>query len=256
MKNWWQKKQGQKKGQNKVQKEAQEKQNPNPALFLLFLMLSTLDHMFPTPVQMFYTLFQTVKQNIRTVLWNLLLVFVYYCPFLYWRAGDEFKTSRFPDVRTKYKGGKMTYLNVLEHHGFCNPKICRWTSLAKTYGLANAYGVATQNSGRTTPAPICLVFVFGLSYRTWDIVNNLEEWHRTWTNLPDDYPLTKYKYEEAIKHVLFYSKDSMPGGVYITNSRLFALLYFEAKVVEKDDKTEAWWTTTDWKTAVFNLGYN
>lgn len=249
MKGLRQKKQGQKEVQ---EKEVPEKQERNLALLLHLMLYSTLVQM----MQMFQTLKQKTMQKLCTVLWHLLLVFVYYCPFLYWRSGDEFKTTRFPNERTKYEGGKMSYLNVLEHHGFCSPKKCRWPSLAKTFGLANAYGVVTQNSGRDTTAPVCLVFVFGLSYKTWNILDNVEEWNKTWKNLPYDYPLTKPTASSSWKHLQFFSKDSMPGGVYITNSRLFALLYFEAVVVPKNDETESWWKTTDWKTAVFKLGYN
>ena len=107
-----------------------------------------------------YFLTENVEDCVKKYLWFALLVFVYYTPCLYWRAGDEIMESRLitSTMRKKYEKPPITYLKVLEHHGFCKPKICSWPSFTKSYSVANSYAVCTETSGRDTPIDVSLVF--------------------------------------------------------------------------------------------------
>ena len=200
----------------------------------------------------------------KILVWKLLLLIVYVTPCLYWRAGDELSDNYVitPAMNDKYAKPPIDYLKVMEHHGLCKPKICYWPSLTKIYGVANAYAVATESSGREYPIDVTLVFTRE-AWKTSDILGDAQLfWHAVEGLNPDSYNFrhvgaslndTLYK---SWLYVQRFAYEALPGGVFITNKTYWKVWSFRSEVVEPNDDADGWWTSDDLTTLVTEVGSN
>jgi hypothetical protein len=197
-------------------------------------------------------------------MWNLLLIVVFFTPGLYWRSGDELTNCLY--VTPKKNTPKVTYLGVLEHHGFVSPKICVWPSFAKAFGVANAYAVATLASGRNTSINVSLIFVpqFRSVFCTrvilsapisvfWDAVKDLTL---------DNYSFRSQSYNlngalsDSWEYAHYFAFNNIPGAVHITDKTYFKLFDFISVVIPSSHKNDVWWSSTSTFDAIFGLGTN
>ena len=167
-----------------------------------------------------------------------------------------------PAMNDKYAKPPIAYLKVMKYHGLCKPKISYWPSLTKIYGVANAYAVATESSGREYPIDVALVFT-PQAWKTSDILDDVHLfWHAVEGLNPGSYnfrhvgkTLNETLYMSWL-HVQRFAYKVLPGGVFITNNTYCKIWSFKSEVVEPNDDTDGWWTSDDLMKLVTELGSN
>ena len=163
----------------------------------------------------------------------------------------------------KYEKPPITYLKVLEHHGFCKPKICSWPSFTKSFSVANSYAVCTATSQRDTPIDVSLVFcIYTVKTSTilstpndkfWEAIDGLN--YENYCFRGCGYSLTDTIYE-SWRDVENFAFNSLPGGVYISNYSYLRLANFRCEIISHTPSTEKWWTDNSTSSIIFGMGCN
>ena len=182
---------------------------------------------------------------VAQILWIALHLLVYVFPGLYWRAGAELhcgcvRLGGYTGTRGRkndpstWKRHPMTYRNVAEHHGFVDPKVCRFPSFTKVYASAAHYAEADQSLRR-----VHLVFIPRGAVHTLPIIEDDDLFLDMLFQSDGFIPSLRYSdLHRAYDYALSYAK--MPGGVHITNHMYIPLLSFRTTFLDR--KADAWWT--------------
>ena len=174
--------------------------------------------------------------------WLLLHMAVYYTPGLYWRAGAEMKTGRpCSGAYTGPAGEKtdvsswqrfpLTYRNIAEHHGLVSPKVCRFPSFAKVYGVAAHYALEGGLGS------VHLVFAPG-AVHTLPVLEDDSLYKDMIFQANNKIPqLRGGSNFAAYAYALNFAK--LPGGVHVTNS--FYVAVGSWAVTKADHRADDWW---------------
>ena len=141
------------------------------------------------------------------------------CPWLYFRAGYEFTIRRCHDGSytgphgdptdiTTWRRFRVSYRAIAEHHGFVNPKSCRFPSFTKTFATASLY--ARENNLRHVDLVFCRHAI-----ETWQVLKDDLLWHDMLMQNNYIRNLRTGTLRGAYEYALWYA--AMDGKVFITN---------------------------------------